>query len=72
MDDRGDQLDGACVAELPQFFRGAGVLEQEVVDVERVELAGTVSVDGLSDAGDQFAELSVVVVLDDLVRRASR
>jgi hypothetical protein len=35
-----------------------------VINVERVELAGTVAIDGLPNAGDKFPQQCVVVVHD--------
>jgi hypothetical protein len=59
------------VAELPQLLRCPGVLEQNLINVERVELAGTVAIDGLPNAGDKFSQLCVVVVRDHRTRRSS-
>jgi hypothetical protein len=50
-DDRGRQLDLAEIAELPQLLRRSGVLEQNVIDVECVELTVTVTIEGLRNAG---------------------
>jgi hypothetical protein len=58
------------VAELPQLLRRPGVLEENVINVERVELAGTVAIDGLPNAGDKFSQLCLVVVRDHQTRRA--
>ena len=41
------------VAELPQLLRRPRVLEENLINVERVKLAGTVPVDGLPNAGDK-------------------
>ena len=69
LDGRRRELDGVVVAELPQFFRRPGVLEQDAVDVEGVELAGAVSIDGLPDAGHQHREVGLVVLGDHRARR---
>jgi hypothetical protein len=45
------------VAELPQLLRRPGVLEENVINVERVKLAGTVTIDGLPNMGDKFPQL---------------
>jgi len=41
-----------------------------VINVERVELAGTVAIDGLPNVGDKFSQLCVVVVRDHRARRS--
>jgi hypothetical protein len=43
------------VAELPQLFGRAGVLEENSINVERVELAGAVAIDGLPHVGDKVS-----------------
>ena len=42
-----------------------------MINLERVELAGPVAIDGLPDAGDKFSQLCVVVVRDHQARRTS-
>jgi len=59
------------VAKLPQFLRCPGVLEENLINVERVEFVGTVAIDGLPNAGDKFSQLCVVVVRDHRARRSS-
>lgn len=59
------------VAELPQLLRRPRVLEENPINVERVELAGTVAIDRLPDAGDKFSQLCLVVVRDHDARRSS-
>jgi hypothetical protein len=56
------------VAELPQFFCSAGVLEENSIDVERIKLASTVAIDGFPDTRDQFSQLRVVIVRDHRAR----
>jgi hypothetical protein len=46
-------------------------LEENLINVERVKLAGTVAIDGLSNVGDKFCQLCVVVVRDHRARRSS-
>jgi hypothetical protein len=70
-DHRGRILGLKVVAELPQLLRRAGVLEQNSINVERVELAGTVAIDGLTDAGDKVSQLCLVVVRDHGPRRST-
>lgn len=59
--DAGGDLDVAQVAELPQLFGCAGVLEGHLVDIERAELCGSVPVDRVGQTFDQSAELFFVV-----------
>lgn len=54
-------LDVADVAELPEFFRGARVLEQDLVDTEGVEFAAAEPVNCLGYVRDEFGELRLVV-----------
>lgn len=42
-----------------------------MIDVGRVELAGTVAIDGVPNAGDKFPQLRLVVVRDHQARRSS-
>jgi len=46
-------------------------VEENVVDLERVELAGPVAIDGLPDSGDKISQLCLVVVRDHRARRSS-
>lgn len=46
-------------------------MEEHVIDLERVEFAGPVAIDGLHDVGDKFSQLCVVVVRDHRPRRLS-
>ena len=48
----GGELDIADVAELPELFRGTGVLRQDLVDVERIEFTDTEAVSLLGYARD--------------------
>jgi len=59
--DVGCDLDIAQVAELPQFLGGAGVLEDHLVDIEGVELRGSVPVDGVGQTFDESVELFFVI-----------
>jgi hypothetical protein len=59
------------VAELPQLLRRPRVLEENLINIEWVKLAGTVAIDGLPDAGDKFSQLCAVVVRDHRARRSS-
>ena len=59
------------VAELPQLRGRAGVLEENSINVERIELAGTVAIDGLPDARDKVSQLCLVVVRDHGPRRST-
>jgi hypothetical protein len=46
-------------------------LEENLINVKRVKLAGTVAIDGLPNAGDKFSQLCVVVVRDHRARCSS-
>ena len=46
-------------------------MEENLINVERVKLAGTVAIDGLPNAGDKSSKLCVVVVRDHPARRSS-
>ena len=59
------------VAELPQFLRRTGVLEENSIDFERLEFAGAVSIDGGAHTVNKFTKLSVVVSRDYQARRPS-
>ena len=59
------------VAELPQLLGRAGVLEENSINLEWVELAGTVAIDGLTDTGDKVSQLCLVVVRDHGPRRST-
>jgi hypothetical protein len=50
------------VAELPELLRRPGVLKEDLIDVECVQLAGTMAIDSLPDAGDKLSQLCAVVV----------
>jgi DNA-binding NarL/FixJ family response regulator len=58
------------VAGLPQILRRPGVLEENSINVERVEFAGTVAIDSFPNANDKFSQLCVVVVRDHRARRS--
>lgn len=51
-------------AVLPQLLRRSGVLEQNLVDVEGVKLAGAVTIDGLTNAGNEVPQLGLVILRD--------
>jgi hypothetical protein len=48
----GGELDIAHVAELPELFRGTGVLRQDLVDVERIEFTDAEAVSRLGYVRD--------------------
>jgi hypothetical protein len=56
------------VAELPQILCRPGVLEENLIDVEGVKLAGTVTIEGLPNTGDQISQLRLVVLRDHRAR----
>jgi hypothetical protein len=45
-------------------------LEENLINIERVKLAGTVAIDRLPNVGDKFSQLCVVVVRDHRARRS--
>jgi hypothetical protein len=47
-------------------------LEENLINIERVKLAGTVAIDRLPNVGDKFSQLCVVVVRDHRARAARR
>ena len=51
-------------AELPQLARGAGVLMQDLIDSEGVDLAGAEPIDRLGDVLDELTEARLVVGSD--------
>ena len=55
------ELDVADVAELPEFLRSTGVLEQHLVDIDGLKFAAAESVNRLSYVRDEFGELRFVV-----------
>src|SRR5215218_6282321 len=59
------------VAELPQLLRRPGVLEENLIDVEGVNRAGTIPIDGLPNARDKVAQLRLVVLRDHGARCSS-
>ena len=56
-----DDLDVTQVAELPELLGSTGVLEQHLVDGERIHFAVAVVVGCLGDVCDEFDELRLVV-----------
>src|SRR3954447_16913291 len=70
-DHRRCNLHRDLVAELPQFFRRPGVLEENSIDVEGVERVGTVAINGLPNAGDEVIQLCLVVLRDHGTRCSS-
>lgn len=62
----GGELDIVEIAELPQLLGCAGVLEEDPVDLEGIELPGAEVVQGVPDAGEQLPQLFFVVGGDDL------
>jgi hypothetical protein len=59
------------VAELPQLFSRPRVLGENLIDVEGIKIAGAMAIDGLSDVGEEFVQLRLVVVRDQDARRSS-
>jgi len=55
------ELDIHHVAELPELLRRTGVLEEDLVDVERIQLAGTVAVNDYTDTRYQLSQLDLVI-----------
>ena len=64
-DSRGD-LNLTHVAELPEFLGRSRVLEDHLVDFERVDLTRLKAFDGRPDATDELAELLLVIGSDGL------
>ena len=54
-------LDVTQVAELPELLGSTGVLEQHLVDGERMQFAVSVAVGCLGDVGNKFNELRLVI-----------
>jgi hypothetical protein len=54
------------VAEFPELLRGSGVLEDDFVDFERVDVTRLEPMDGQLDAPDELTELLLVVGRDRL------
>jgi len=71
LDESGCNLRLELVAELPQLLRRPRVLEDDAIDFERIQLAGTVAVNGFPDVGDQLSQLRVVVGRDHRTRCSS-
>ena len=61
-------VDGREVAELPQLLRRSRVLKDDLVDLERVDLARPEACDGWLDATDELAELLLVIGSNGLAR----
>ena len=62
----GGELDIVEIAELPQLFCRARVLEEDPVDVEGIEVPGSEVLQGIADAGEQLPQLFFVVGGDGL------
>jgi hypothetical protein len=58
----GGHRDVAQVAKLPEILGGTGVLEQHMVDLERVKFAATVAVDRHAHVRDEFAKARFVIL----------
>src|SRR5215217_7933907 len=71
LDHRRCNLHREEAAELPQLLRRPGVLEENVIDLEGVNRAGTVAIDGLPNAGDKVSQLRLVVLRDHGARCSS-
>jgi len=65
----GGELDGVVIAELPQLLGCAGVLEENPVDAERIELTGAEVVERVADVTEQLTQLFLVVGDDGSLRR---
>ena len=59
------------VAELPQLLCRPRVLEQNLIDVKGVKLAGAVPIDGFTHADDKVSQLRLVVLRDHRTRCSS-
>ena len=59
------------VAVLPQRLGRPGVLEQNLIYIKGVEVAGAVAIDGFANAGDKVIQLGLVVLRDHRPRYAS-
>ena len=53
----------------PDKLRRPGVLEENVINIEGVKVAGPVPIHGLRDADDKLLQLSLVVVRNPQTRR---
>lgn len=62
----GCNLDVSEVAELPEFLRRSGVLEEHLIDVEGVEFSGPETFDRQFHVANKLAELLLVVRRDGL------
>jgi hypothetical protein len=56
------------VAVFPQLLGRSRILEQNSIDVEGVELAGTEAIDGLTNTGDEISQLGLVILRDQRAR----
>jgi len=52
-DERRGNLYLEAAAELPQLLGRPGVLEENTIDLEGIQLAGAIAIDSLSDVIDQ-------------------
>ena len=57
-------------AEAPQLLRGSLVVVDEIVELERIDLATVKSREPFADAFEQLTQLLLVVFADDLARGA--
>jgi len=62
------ELDVGKVAELPELLRGTAVLEDDLVGLEGIELAGTKAVNSLAHTLDKLDQTSLVIRRHNLAR----
>ena len=59
------------IAVLPQLLRRSGVLEQNLIDIEGIEITCSEAIDGLCNAGEQAFQLGLVILRDHRARYSS-
>jgi hypothetical protein len=57
-------LNVQLVPELAQFSGRARVREEDLVDIERIQCAGAVAIDGIAGRGDEYPQLGIGVLGD--------
>lgn len=60
-DDPGHDLRRDLIAELPQFLRRPRVLKEDLVDIGRIQLTGSIPIDGLLDMRQELDQLRLVI-----------
>jgi hypothetical protein len=63
-DHRRRNLHLEIIAVLPKLLRRSGLLEQNLVDLEGVKLAGAVAIHTLTDTGNKVSQLGLVIFRD--------